>query len=405
MAGTAERMRNYTGPALFSHGFRPFFLLAALWAVGAMLIWIPMMTGRQPVPIGFDPFSWHAHEFLFGYLGAVIAGFVLTAVPNWTGRLPVMGWPLAGLVGLWLAGRVAMAFSAHLPWAVTALLDLSLTVALVGFIAREIWRGKNWRNLPVAGLIALYGFANAAFHLQEHVSSPAYEGWGMRLGLGASLLLIALIGGRIIPSFTRNWLAARQALRLPAPFGRLDAAILGVTGVTLAAFVGWPDATATHWLMLLTGALHLWRVLRWCGWQVRTEPLLWVMHKAYGLLALGFLAEGAAGFGLMPVPTARHIWLDGAIGLMTLAVMCRATLGHTGRVLHAGPATLAIFLAMLLSVFLRVVAGIADNATALMHLSAGLWILAFAAFVMTYGPFLMRPRVAIKQATGEAANS
>lgn len=227
----------------------------------------------------------------------------------------------------------------------------------------------------------------------------------MRLGLAAALMLIALIGGRIIPSFTRNWLSARKATRLPLPFSQADAAILGVTGLCLAVFVTAPDSAAGHWLMLLTGALHLWRMSRWCGWQIRPEPLLWVLHKAYGLLALGFLAEAAAGFGLLPVPTARHIWLAGAIGLMTLAVMCRATLGHTGRTLHAGPTTTAIFVALLVSILARVLAGIAGNATWLMHLSGGAWILAFAGYAVIYGPMLARPRVAKKQPTSMTAKT
>lgn len=390
-------MREYRGPALFSHGFRPFFLISALWAVVSMILWVSMLTGAEPLPIGFDPFSWHAHEFLFGYLGAVVAGFVLTAVPNWTGRLPVMGWPLAGLVGLWLLGRVALAVSAWLPWQVTALADLSLALALVGFLLREIWRGKNWRNLPVVALIALYGFANGAFHVQEHQNSPAFDGWGMRLGLAAALLLIALIGGRIIPSFTRNWLAARRSPQLPQPFGRADGIVMGVTALTLVAFVGWPEAGVTPWLMLLTGVAQLWRMSRWCGWQIRPEPLLWVLHKAYGLLALGFLAEAAAAFDLLPVAAARHVWLAGAIGLMTLAVMSRATLGHTGRTLHAGAGTVAIYLAMLGSVFTRLLAGIAGNPIWLLHLSGLLWILAFAGFALIYGPMLLRPKPAARK--------
>ncbi|MDS9468748.1 NnrS family protein [Paracoccus sp. MBLB3053] len=392
MAGSAERKRQFTGPALFSHGFRPFFLLAALWAAGAMLLWIAMMLGRHPLPVSFDPFSWHAHEFLFGYLGAVVAGFVLTAVPNWTGGLPVMGWPLAGLVGLWLAGRVAVAISGMLPWAVTALADLSLVLALIIFISGEILRGRNWRNLPVLGLIALYGFGNAGFHLQEHLEPPAHDGWAMRLGLAAALMLITLIGGRIIPGFTRNWLVARQAARLPRPFGWADAAIFALTGLTLAGFVSWPEAAPTHWLMLLTGALHLWRVLRWRGWQVRSEPLLWVLHTAYGFLALGFLAEGAAGFGFPPAPNARHLWLVGAIGLMTLGVMCRATLGHTGRPLHAGPATLLIYAALMFSALARLAVPFTGNPGGLLHLAGGLWIFAFGGYAAVYGPMLLRPR-------------
>ncbi|MBD9527256.1 NnrS family protein [Paracoccus sp. PAR01] len=400
MAGTAERMRDYRGPAIFSHGFRSFFLLSAIWAAGAMILWILMLTGAEPLASAFDPFSWHAHEFLFGYLAAVIGGFVLTAVPNWTGRLPVMGWPLVGLVGLWLAGRLAVACSSHLPWQVTALIDLSLYVALVGFLAREIIRGKNWRNLPVVGLIALYGVANLIFHIEAARDGTAFEGLGMRLGLGTTLMLIALIGGRIIPSFTRNWLAARGSAQLPQPFGRADAIVLGLTALVLLGFVGFPDAAVTRWLMLIAGAAHLWRMSRWCSGQIRSEPLLWVLHLAYALLALGFVAEGAAGFDLLPLPAARHVWLAGAIGLMTLGVMTRATLGHTGRMLHAGPATVAIYLALFGSVVMRLLAGIFGNPTGLLHLSGGLWIMAFAGYALVYGPMLLQPRLAKKPVSG-----
>lgn len=122
---TSERRRNYHGPVLLSHGFRAFFLLSALWAALAMVIWVAMLSGADILPMAFDPFSWHAHEFLYGYLGGVIAGFLLTAVPNWTGRLPVMGIPLAGIVGLWLLGRVAVATSALIDWRLVMLIDLA----------------------------------------------------------------------------------------------------------------------------------------------------------------------------------------------------------------------------------------------------------------------------------------
>lgn len=390
MAGTAQLRRNYTGPAWLSHGFRPFFLLASLWAGMAMILWIVMLGGGQPLPTDFDPFSWHAHEFLFGYVGAVIGGFVLTAVPNWTGRLPVMGWPLGGLVALWLLGRVAVAVSGGLPWQTVMAADLALPVALVGFIGREILRGKNWRNLPVVGLVTLFGISNGAFHLEAAASGTALDGVGMRLGLATILMLIALIGGRIIPSFTRNWLNARGIAPLPAPFGRADGLVLALTGATFLVFVALPAEVLTRWLMLATGIAHLWRLSRWNGWATRAEPLLWVLHLAYALLAIGFLAEAAAGFDLLPAPAARHVWLAGAIGLMTLAVMSRATLGHTGRPLHAGPATVAIYLALIGSVVTRLLAGLLIGSPFLLQLSGGLWIAAFAGFAAIYGAIILR---------------
>lgn len=385
-------LRPKAGLAVLSGGFRPFFLLASLWAALAMVLWLGMLAGRAPVATAFDPFAWHAHEFMFGYVGAVVAGFVLTAVPNWTRRPPLRGLPLALLVGLWLAGRAAVALSALLPWQAVALTDLSLPLALLLFLAREVIRARNWRNLPVIGLIGAFGAANAVFHLEAAASGPAHDGLGLRLGLATTLMLIVLIGGRIIPAFTRNWLSARGATRLPAPFARADAAVLALTALSLAVFVVAPGAAALAWLMPAAAVAHLWRLSRWCGWQVRTEPLLWVLHLAYLGLALGFAAETAARAALLAPAAALHLWLAGAIGLMTLGVMCRATLGHTGHPLRAGPATTIIFLAAAASTLARLVAGNAGDPLPWLQLSAALWVLAFGGFFLAYAPALLAPR-------------
>lgn len=394
MAGTAERMRSYQGPALLGHGFRPFFLLAALWACLAMILWIAMLLGHEPLPVGFDPVTWHAHEFLFGYLSAVIAGFVLTAVPNWTGRLPVMGWPLAWLAGLWIAGRAAVALASGLPWLAVMVVDLAMMVALLGFVLREVIGGRNWRNMPVALLIAAHAVGNLLFHVEAARLGTAYEGVGMRLGLASVLLLIGLIGGRIIPSFTRNWLAARGSDRLPVAFGRPDAVVMIATALALVIFVVQPEWPPLRAVMLALGAAHLWRMARWCGGRVLSEPLLWSLHLAYVMLALGFWAEAAAGYELVAVAGARHVWLAGTLGLMTLAVISRATLGHTGRPLHAGPGTAALYLALGLSVLCRLAAALPSASDAMLHASAGFWIASFAGFAVIYGPMLLRPRLA-----------
>ena len=391
MAEVAKRMRDWRGPALLSYGFRPFFLAAGIWAVVGMCLWLMMLTGHLGFSGPFDPISWHAHVFLFGYTGAVIAGFVLTAVPNWTGRLPVTGWPLAGLAGLWLLGRIAVL--SPLDWRLILLLDLSMTVGLVGMILREIVAGRNWRNLPVALLITLFGFANALFHLDAARGLVAASGPGLRIGLAAVLMLIALIGGRIIPSFTRNWLAARGAQALPVPFSRGDVLVLALTAVTLLAFIVLPGHAVTASLCGLAGVAHLWRLSRWCGLATLPEPLLWVLHLAYAMLAIGFLTVGAAAIDLLPGPAAQHVWMAGTIGLMTLAVMSRASLGHTGRPLHAGPLLSACYIALTLSVVTRLAAGFWPG---LLHLSAGLWILAFGGYVILYWPILTGPRLAKK---------
>ena len=395
MTTSAKQSRDWAGPALLSYGFRPFFLFSALWAAFGMVVWVFLLAGRDPLPIAFAPIDWHVHAFIFGYLSAVIAGFLLTAVPNWTGRLPVVGWPLAGLVGLWLLGRLAALIGAGWPAWIVAMLDLALPVALIVFLAREIITGRNWRNLPVLGLMALFAVANGLFHM-EASQGPAQDGYGLRLGLAAVLMLIALIGGRIVPSFTRNWLAKRNTTRLPVAFNRADGGILGLTGVALLAFVMVPYGVVTAILCVGAGLANLWRVARWQGWQTGPEPLVWVLHAAYVLLALGFLTVGASALDLMPQSGARHVWLAGAIGLMTLAVMTRASLGHAGLPLTASRPVAALYLALIGSTLVRLIAGFAPGEVWLMHLSAGLWTLAFGGFSLIYWPILTRPKRAPK---------
>lgn len=387
--------QKWDGPALLSHGFRPFFLLAGIWAASAMVFWVILLSGIMPFPIAFTPMEWHSHAFLFGFLSSVISGFLLTAVPNWTGRLPVAGWPLAGLVGLWALGRVAVMVGAGWPVGLVAAADLALPLALLGFLTREIITGRNWRNLPVLGLVALFALANAVFHV-EAAQGSAHEGYGLRMGLAAVLLLIALIGGRIVPSFTRNYLAKRQETLLPIAFNRADGAVLGLTIAALLAFVILPYSGLTAGLSLATGVAHLWRLARWRGYQTRDEPLVWVLHVAYAMLALGFLAVGAASLDLMPHSGARHVWLAGGIGLMTLAIMTRASLGHSGLPLTASRPITLLYLALIAAVVARLLAGFMPGEIWLLHLSAACWVLAFGGFSIVYWPILTRPKHAPK---------
>ncbi len=395
---TAARMRAWTGPALLTYGFRPFFLGAALWAVLSMGLWLAMLAGALRLPTAFDPISWHAHEFLFGYLGAVIAGFLLTAVPNWTGRLPIVGWRLGGLAALWLAGRVAVAISAGLPWTLVAAVDLAFALVLGGVIAREIVAGRNWRNLMVLAMLAVFTLGNALFHWQAARGGYAAQGVGLRLGLGAAMMMIAVIGGRIVPSFTRNWLVKRGTGRLPTPpMQRFDQVALLVL---LGALLGWvaaPLHPASGAALALAGAAHLVRQARWAGHRTLPEPLLVVLHVGYAFLPLGALALAAeiVAPGALGMGAAQHLWMGGAIGLMTLAVMTRATLGHTGQVLQAGPATVAIYLALCTAVLARLAAGLWPAQATALHLVAGLgWVAAFAGFAAVYGPALLRPKPA-----------
>ena len=393
---TLGQMRRWNGPALFSYGFRPFFLFGTIWAALAMVLWIMMLADFLDLPTRFDPVSWHAHEFLFGYLGAIIAGFLLTAVPNWTGRLPVVGWPLAGLFALWVAGRGAIALSALLPFGIPQMIDLLFPVVLGAMILREIIAGKNWRNLGVLVLLGIFTLANLVFHIEAARGEVAAQGLGLRLGIAAVLVMMSLIGGRIVPSFTRNWLVKRGQTDLPTPpMQRFDKVTLLATIVALAIWVILPDAPQTGAALVGVGILHAARLLRWKGYRTFSEPLLWVLHLGYLFVPLGALTEGFALIrpDLLLPGSAQHLWMAGAFGLMTLAVMTRATLGHTGQELRAGAGSVVMFMGVIGSVVIRLSAGIwPDIAMVLYTVSAILWIGAFAGFGGLYGACLLKAK-------------
>lgn len=399
MRASAERVRSWTGPAVLSYGFRHFFLFGALWAAGAMALWLAHLMGSVTIRGPFTPADWHAHALLFGYASAAIAGFGLTAVPNWTGRLPILGWPLAGLVGLWLMGRAATSLPLALPWGVVLVADLAFPAVLVAALAREIAAGRNWRNLPVAGLIALFATGQALFHAEAQAGGAA-QGAGARLGLAAAVMLIALIGGRIVPSFTRNWLAARGVQPLPTPPGRADALVLALTGAALLLIVAAADTAVTAAAAAIAGLANLGRLARWQGWRTRAEPLVWVLHAAFAFVGLGFLGLAAAGMGWIAAAGARHLWLVGAVGLMTLAAMTRASLGHTGRALAATRPVAALYLALILAALARPAQGLWPQLPGLLELAALGWIAAFGGFALIYWPVLTRPRLAPKAVSG-----
>ncbi len=395
MTTTAEQMRAWRGPAILTYGFRPFFLGAGLWALLAMVLWVPMLAGGLTLPTAFDPISWHAHEFLFGYVSAVIGGFLLTAVPNWSGRLPVVGWPLAMLVGLWIVGRAAVALSAGWPPLVTAVLDLAAMVTLWLYLTREIILGKNWKNLVVLVLMSVLIFGNAMFHYEAAQGIYAAAGVGLRIGLGAGVMLIVLIGGRIVPSFTRNWLVKAGITARPAPMGAFDKLAALVTVVAVALWVVMPALPATGLLLLLCAAAQAVRLWRWCGWHAAREPLVWILHVAYAFIPLGALALGLSALWPAQISsnTAQHLWMAGAIGVMTLAVMTRASLGHTGQALTAGKGTVLIYTAIIGAVLLRFAAGfVPDHAMRLYEMAGALWLSSFLGFTLLYGPLLLRPR-------------
>ena len=393
MPAALARRRNYAGPALFSYGFRPFFLFGALHAGAMILVWMPVYAGTFAVPTAFSPRDWHVHEMLYGYLPAVVTGFLLTAIPNWTGRLPLQGRPLMVLLGAWLAGRVVVTISATTGWLAALAIDGGFLLLVGAAAAREVIAGGNRSNLRVVLLVGLLAAGNIAFHLEAHFAGAA--DYGTRVGLAAAIMLIMLIGGRIVPSFTRNWLAREKPGRLPVPFGRFDAIAIATAAAALALWIMLPQATFTALALLAAGVLHTVRLARWAGDRTLRERLVLVLHLAYAFVPLGFLLSGLAALDLVPAAAGIHAFAGGAIGTMTLAVMTRASLGHTGRALVASSATQAIYACVLAAALSRIAAAF-DPAQAmpLLTLAAVLWSAAFLGFGVVYAPVLVRARAA-----------
>ncbi|MCP5086674.1 MAG: NnrS family protein [Rhodobacteraceae bacterium] len=394
-SNSSGRARAWNGPGVLTYGYRPFFLMAGVWAALAMTVWIALLTGQVELRTRFDPVSWHAHEMLFGYLGAVMAGFLLTAVPNWTGRLPIVGLPLAALSGLWVCGRVAIAVSEYLPPAVVAGCDLVFPVALTIAIGREILASNNRRNLVILALLTLFIIANGLFHMEAVRGDYAAGSYGFRMGLGVAVMMLSLIGGRIVPSFTRNWLVKQGVEpRLPSVGGRLDKVVLLVTLISLAGWAIRPEHPVVAALCLIAGLAHLIRLSRWRGWLAWSEPLLWILHVGYSFVPLGFLAVALSGWGISASPQigAQHVWMAGAIGVTTMAVMTRASLGHAGRPLTATPGVTLVYLLIICAVVLRFVAAFGASPAWVLNASSGAWIAGYLGFVVLYWPILTKRR-------------
>ncbi|MES0126953.1 NnrS family protein [Mesorhizobium sp. C420B] len=385
------RPRAYTGPAFLSYGFRPFFFLGSLYAALSILLWLPMYAGELDAHSAFVAVDRHIHEMLFGYLPAIVTGFLLTAIPNWTGRLPVQGLPLLALVVLWLAGRAAVFFSADIGWEAAAVIDGSFLLTVAAAAAREIIAGRNWRNLKVLLPLAVLACANGVFHIEAHLQGTSDI--SRRLGMAAAIVLISLIGGRIIPSFTRNWLVRENPGKLPAPFGRFDIISIAISAIALGAWTFAPDNRASGMLMAVAAICQAWRLSRWAGERTVRDPLVLILHLAYAFVPVGLAFVSASIFvpAIVPAAAGLHALGAGAVGAMTLAVMTRATLGHTGRELKAGKGTSFIFVAVLLAGSLRILAAFVPS-DAVIDMAGAAWMAAFAGFLLIHGTALTTPK-------------
>ncbi|MDH5669474.1 MAG: NnrS family protein [Nitrospira sp.] len=390
MSNVVNEEARYRGPALFSMGFRPFFLSAALFAGVAIPVWIMMLAGVGTEQLLYPPRVWHIHEMVFGFLPAVIMGFMLTAIPNWTDRPPIRGIELAGLWSLWLAGRLAIAVPG-VASSVAAIVDCAFLIAAAGLIWREIAAVKSWRHAPMGVLVSLYALGNILFHVMT--LSDQVADLSPRIGLGVILVLLTIIGGRVVPNFTEEFFEVRGRPERPAEFAPYDKASIVLVVVSVITWMVQPWGMVTGCLFLLAGVVNAGRLIRWRGWHTWPEPLVLVLHVGYAWVAAALLLFGGSllGVGLAPAD-ALHALTTGAIGVMTLGVMTRASLGHTGRERHAGPLTVTIYLLAFLGALVRVF-GPATGLTnhLVMGLAAVSWSGAYLLFAFSYGPILLRP--------------
>jgi len=377
-----------TGWAPFALGFRPFFLAAGLYAVLMMALWLLVLRGAL-TPGELPPAVWHGHEMLFGFAVAVIAGFLLTATQNWTGIPTPSGPPLAALFLIWLAGRVSFLVPG-LPPGWIAAIDLSFLPVLAVTLALPIIRARQLNNYPFPFMLLALAAANALVH-GEALGLSDTARLGLHLAVYVVVAMIVVMGGRVIPSFTDNKLQTRA--RRWKPIERL---VPPVTVLALTAALVAPDTRITALLAALAAALHAIRLAGWYTPKIWSVPLLWILHLGYAWVVLGFalLALSAAGVGAVAV-SALHAFTAGGIGVLTLGMMARVALGHTGRMLEPAPLMTRAFVAINLAAVVRVALPLSFPAVYAQGMAvAGVaWIAAFGLFALIYTPILLRPRV------------
>ena len=391
---------------VFGEGFRIFFLGAALFGIWAMLVWerwmgVQALGGMVLDPdYGVAPHLWHAHEMVFGYGSATLAGFLLTAAPNWTGAPPIRPALVAGSALVWLAGRVAIALSGSLSAGLVAFVDLAFLPLIACLVLALLLKKPAPRNLVFMGLLALFWSADLVVHLDWLTLDGPGADAGLRAGLLTLCAMIAILGGRITPAFTRNAMSKESGKTQPGP--RLPVSRPPVAAAGILCALALPLLVLASVPTLLFGSVavgaglaQIARLSGWrSGWTLR-RPILWSLHLGFVMLGLGYLLLGFAALGVGRDVAALHVLGIGAVGGMTLAVMSRAVLGHTGRPLVAPLAITCAFALMPVAALLRWAASSfgMDGYFTLTLLAGAAWILALSLFVLSLAPALFGPRL------------
>jgi uncharacterized protein involved in response to NO len=382
--------------ALFESGFRPFFLLAGLDAPANMILWLAVYFRPEIWPAGAIPAAyWHAHEMLFGFAAAAIGGFMLTAVPNWTGRPPYRGAILYLITAIWLGGRIVMLPFLHVAAPVAAAIDVAFFPVLAIVVAPALFRAGKYRNLPFLGLLSLLFAANLCFHLGMNGSPELGEHIGLYAAIDVILVMIVIIGGRIIPSFTRNALL-KHGVPPPAQYSPwIDRSAIATVLLMIVLDMAFPLSKVSGAASLLAALVQALRLSRWQGHRTLRDPLLWVLHLGYIWLTLALFLKGAS---LLLAMSFAEKWVHaltiGAFSTMIMAVMSRAALGHSGRPLVAPGLMPFAYLLVTLAAAVRVFGSplLPAQYDAIIGLSGSPWIAAFAVYLWNYVPILIRPR-------------
>ena len=381
--------------ALFALGLRPFFLLAGVEAVVAMAVWLAAFLYPDLWPSTAIPaWLWHAHEMLFGFVTAAIGGFLLTAVPGWTGGRAVSGLSLVVLVAIWLAGRVAMA-PLPLPPLLSVLLDLLFLPSLLCALVPPLVRSAKWRNFPFVPVLLVLFLCDAIFQAGRLGIVPMGELIGLGIALDVVTILVVIIGGRVIPAFTRSGLARRR-IEVDIPQRDwLDALAIAAVTAVLAGDLTAPHSALSGIVALVAAAVLALRLSLWHGYRAMRVPLVWILHLGYAWIVVGLALKGLAiTFAWQAASQWLHAFTAGAFATMILAIMSRASLGHTGRSLVAPPPVVLAYAVLTSAATLRVFGPlVVPQAHDAVILLAGVcWIVAFALFLWVYAPMLARPR-------------
>ena len=376
---------------LFGLGFRVFFALAGLSALILIVLWNAIFKGTLTVDNYFAPNYWHAHEMLLGYAVAVIAGFLLTAVKNWTGKPTLTGDKLAGLALLWLYGRILPFYAGLLPDALIAAVDFTFLPVLAYQISKPIMQAKHFKSLIFIGLLLLLTLGNGLVHAEILGLYQNTALTGIQLLVASIILLILIIAGRVFPFFIERGLHGTLLIRNPL----LDALSIGSAVAVFALQLWGVSGTFLALTAIFAVIVNIARLSSWYVHRIWYVPLLWILYVGYGWIVIGFILTAISAYAWVSVTLALHAFTVGGIGVLTLGMMARVALGHTGRALRASNALAIAFVLINLAALLRVLLPLAlpDWYTLLIYGSTLSWLAAFSLFMFVYAPILTSPRI------------